>query len=581
VEGEAPDIALDRKGGRVELAGLDGPPDIVARPCRNAQRHVRRDALAAGAHEAPGQVDLARQAGAGAETRALAGTPGGAQVALDIGVGKLRLADLELDGRRRAGRARLHAPVQAGRQLVQRHRRLLEHAGEDQGAAVHRQTGLTAGLAGLELDVGARQSWPAHGAGRRRRQRGESQALDTPLGPVARRRVERALPADIERAGHARRRQLGQCAPRRVTDRQARGDGGHQRQVEPARAQAPAGHGGRRGLRGLRGRQQRLGLLPGQRHVARRPDHAVARGEAQLFGRGLHTRRIALDTHAGAQLAQGQRVEPAAHAQRDVGQRDVGRQFAPMAGLQLQPGACGAAAVVQVERQADVLAQLGHIGCRQVGEQRAGPAPPVAAAREQRLRERTAQRKALAPGGRRRGIQPHLVPPQAVAQHHVHIAQLQRRRLAQLVGPAQHALADDDLLLREQPVGRRTVVGRCIGAGLDVDPGDADAALRVAPHVELHAVDVQLRQAQLQCQQRLRRQRRAHRAEGERRLAGRVEHTNITQVEGRYPAAAAHGNGADAHRLPQGLAGLLFDRRTPCLDAGQNPPMQRQPSNYG
>ena len=67
----------------------------------------------------------------------------------------------------------------------------------------------------------------------------------------------------------------------------------------------------------------------------------------------------------------------------------------------------------------------------------------------------------------------------------------------------------------------------------------------------------------------------------ERRAPRAVEQPDLVQLEGRDPAAGVDADRTDAHRLAERRADALLDLRSPLLDAGQNPPVQRQPRHNG
>ena len=164
---------------------------------------------------------------------------------------------------------------------------------------------------------------------------------------------------------------------------------------------------------------------------------------------------------------------------------------------------------------------------------------------------------------------------QPVAHHEQHIGQHQRRRAALLVVPAQRAPANDEFMLAEQPVGRAR-----IGAArrpAEIEAGHLQPALRVAANFELRTVNQQLLEAQLERQQRARRQRRHHARQAQCRLCAGVQQDHVTQLEGRRPAARSHADAADANRHAERLTGPLFDGPTPVFDVGQNAPVQGQP----
>ena len=167
------------------------------------------------------------------------------------------------------------------------------------------------------------------------------------------------------------------------------------------------------------------------------------------------------------------------------------------------------------------------------------------------------------------------MPARAVAQHHVDLAQHERRRAAALVGPVQFRMAHDELGLAQEPVARAGVAAA--HTAFPVEPGDVHPALRVAPHLQPRAVDQHLLETQRQRQQRLRCQRGADLAEHQRLASLRIKDAQIAQAQRRHPAAGLHLDRADAQPQPHGPAGRGFDARTPFVDVRQNRPVQRQP----
>src|SRR6185312_15187022 len=113
-----------------------------------------------------------------------------------------------------------------------------------------------------------------------------------------------------------------------------------------------------------------------------------------------------------------------------------------LAVLEVEPAAQRAVALAQLERQRNATAQLAQVGARQLDIGAAAPLPPLARAREERLREAAAQAETVAPAGRRRRVDPHVVLAQAVADDELDVGERERRRVARLVDPAQRAGAD-------------------------------------------------------------------------------------------------------------------------------------------
>ena len=226
-----------------------------------------------------------------------------------------------------------------------------------------------------------------------------------------------------------------------------------------------------------------------------------------------------------------------------------------------------------------MVAQLGHVGPRQAGVQRAFPAPPVARARQQRPAGLANNGEAVAPIRRRCRVQPQLMPAAAVAQQQLHIGQCQRRGGALLVQPAQRAAAHQDLVLAEDPVGG--VVGAQRGGlGAEQQSAHVQPAGGVAPHVEPGILDQQLGEPQLQAQQRRHRQRGLHPRQAQRLAAGGVAQHHVLQLEAGQPATALRSQLPDLHRMPQCPRGQHFHPRAPFIQTRQNPGMQADPGRH-
>ena len=119
------------------------------------------------------------------------------------------------------------------------------------------------------------------------------------------------------------------------------------------------------------------------------------------------------------------------------------------------------------------------------------------------------------------------MPPGAVAQNQVHIGQLERRRAAQLVGPAQLAVKNRDLGLGKHPVGGRVVTAAA--AALDGKARDVDLAFCIAAHIELGTVQVQLLETEMQ--KRAWRDRRHHLRKAQCLTTARVKQLHIGELQ--------------------------------------------------
>ena len=191
-----------------------------------------------------------------------------------------------------------------------------------------------------------------------------------------------------------------------------------------------------------------------QAEVASGPVQAVIGRELQSLDGKLVT-VLVLGPQAPPQGLQGQglRSVPPLKLQRLY--RDIGHPAHGLSVIHIQPGPDRALALLQLPvLRTQILAQMGQIDMREVQISLSAPALQTPFMhRQQRLLEVAHDRKALAPALWRRGIQPQGVVPALVAQHQIHILQLQGRGIAQLVHPLQLAAADGDFGLGEDPVG--------------------------------------------------------------------------------------------------------------------------------
>ena len=565
MEGEVPEVALDPHGQVLHGAALHGPRHVGAGVRRNAQRQIARHADRRTMRDLAVELDVAGIAAAARDALPAAGRPGARQLALQVGIGKAHVLQLQRDlGRLAGGSGRIDMPLQRGAHLVHRHQRFLEDAGEFERAVDDAELRITALLGRVERDRRVAQPGPPDGIRLGRGLGCERQAAQCAFQLIGGRRVERAAPAGRKVAHHALRVQLAQQLAHRVAQRHARGDLRHQRQVQPLRAEVAACGA----LTGAR--------VPVQRHVAARPADAVAGQETELACRQCPVLVAMLAGEPAFDLREHQRLHVGGQLQRDLAQGHVDGRAAGLAVVHVEPGPHGAVAFAELERQRHVPAQLADVGARQLRVDDAAPALPVAALGQQRLGEARAQREALAPLGRRRGIQAHLVAAQAVAHHQLHVGERQRRRAALLVGPAQRAAADHELRLAEEPVGRRAVAA---ARSAQVQAGDEEMPLRIAPHLQMGVVDQQLVEAQLQGEQRMRRQRGHDAWQHERGVPAAVLQHHALQLQRGHPAGRAHADVANSHRNSECAGRPFLDLGPPLLDVRQNPPVQCQPGD--
>jgi hypothetical protein len=391
--------------------------------------------------------------------------------------------------------------------------------------------------------------------------RGERKIAQLALDAIAQRRIERTVPARPQLGDDAARADVGEQAAQRSADRHARRDLRHHADVEALGVELAPRH-----LAGFV-------LAPDDAHVARRPAQAVAGAKAELAHVDAGPVVALLRIDAARDLLEVNRLDRLVEAQRDRAQGKVDRGARRLAVLQLEPAAQRTVAFAQFEGQGDMAAQLAQLGARQVGVDPAAPAPPVAVAREERLVEAAAHAEAVAPARRRRRVEADVVVAQAVADDQLDIGERERLGVARLVDPAQRAGADHELVLAEEPVGGRVVVGGALAAR-EVEAGDTDAAALVAPHVEARAVDQKLREARLEREQRTRRQGGEDARQGERDALLGIEDAHVAQLHRRHPTARLRTDGANANRHAEHGAGARFDGRTPLFDVRQNQPVK-------
>lgn len=395
----------------------------------------------------------------------------------------------------------------------------------------------------------------AGGFRRGRRLRGDAQAADPPLGLVALRGAQRALPVQVDALDQPARRIGIEHAVRRIAERQPVGNEGQRGQVEPVGAQGAL----------LRRAAARGRVL--QPQVAAGPAHAVGGVELQGGGRELELFLVQLAGQPPGHCAQHQRLQAPAQRGVDAVEPEVGRAAHDLAPLHVGPQAQRAAAFADAGVEGDIAAQARDVHVGQVGIDLAVPGLPAARAhRQQRLAELPAQREALAPADRRRGVEPEAVAPGRVARHEAHVGQQQGLGLALLVGPAHGAALDHQLALGEKPVGGAGLSG---GVGVHVQARHVQLAEHVAAHVELRPFDVEL--LEIEAPQRARRHagHHPHEAQGFP-LLGVVQH-HVAQFEGGKETIGTRRDRPDAHGYPDGLAGLCLERATVIADSRHNP----------
>ncbi len=517
-------------------------------------------ARAVGAVERAAQVEHAGKARAAARACGVAGVPGGAQFALRIGIAKAGVADLHRDA------FTLHLPAHLAAQVVQQHHRVLEHVRQHQRAVGDHHRGFAGGLRQVHVHRGAAQTewrrWRARDSGHQRI--GQCQSGHPAAQLVALRRIPRSAPVGLDGFHQAPRGIALQVVVGGLRERQARGNAGQRRQVQAIGAEFAALASG-----------LALALASDlQAQVAPGPAQTVIGLELQSLREKFEPSQQPVTAQAPLYRRQRQRLQVRAQRGADIGQRDIGQAADRLPALHIDPGTQRAVAALERHAQIGIGAQARQVDAGEAAEQLAAPPLPMAAARAQQgLAELAADGEAFAPLLRRRGIDAQAVAPAAVAQQQVHLAQRQRRRAAQLVGPAQGAIAHHHLGLGEQPVGGAGIAGR---GRRKRQPGDENAPVGGAADIEFGALDVQLLEAQ--APQRARRQGQDHARQAQRGAALRIEQGHVAELDRRDQPLAARRDRADAHRYPQRARGQGFQRSAKLPDTRHNPAVKRAPA---
>ena len=539
----------------LHLAGgprKDGVAHIVPRLRWHGERQVAMHARAIGPRQRARKVQHPRKARARRRRRRVARVPAQPRLALGVRIGKAQLAGLDRDA------LALDLPAHPRFQPLHGHYGLLKHAGQAQRPVGHGQLGLPTRLGEIERHLRTTEAGDGrHGVVRRQRQ-----PCDLAANLVLLRLRQRPLPFGPQLLHQTTRRIVAHRAVHGVAQGQPARDLRQGGQVQPVGLQFAT-------------LSACLALSAvAQRQIAAGPAQAIVGHELQILGGQLKAVVQPATAHPPRHRAQRQWAQVLAQGSVDLVECHVHRAAADLAALHIHPRAHGAPALRDLQPlQIGVPVQARHVHAREVGEQLAAPALPVAAVRgQQRLAELAAQGKGCAPLGGRRGVQAHLVAARAVAQHHAHLGERQRLGATLLVGPAQRAAANRHLGLGEQPVGRRTVA---LGAVAEGQARDDDAPVALAAHVQLGAFDIDLLEPK--AQQRARRQRHHHARQAQRLASLGVQQGHVLQLHRGDQPFAARADGMDAHRYPQCALGLLFQLRTEVADTRHNPAMQPPP----
>ena len=562
VERHVVQVALDAKVRAGSHARHHGVAHIVAGILGNGQGQIAVYPRAIGAAEGAAQVQHTRKARTAGRSRRIAGVPGGAQLALGIGVGKVRFAHLH--GNALASQL----PAHLAAQLCQWQPGVFKHAGQHQGAIGHAHRGLACGLGHFQLHVGAAQAQCPAGA--HRCCAGQCQARDAGAHLVTAWSIPGPLPVSLHGVHQSFRGVGAQCFMGGLAQRQALGHARQRGQIQPV------------GLEFALRRCFAAGVGIAHAQVAARPVQAVVAHPLQALR--VQLKAPCQPPRAQAPLHRGQPQRLQIRRQRgvDIGQRHIGHGAHPLAALQVQPGTQCAPALCQRHAQVGVQVQAGHIHPRKIGKQLPAPLLPAATVRgQQRLAKQPGDVKTIAPLGRRRGVQPQLVAPGAVAQQHIDLAQRQRGSGALLVRPAHRATAHHHLGLRKKPIDGAAVIAGTTGQG---QSGDEHLARAVTANVQLGALDVELLKPE--APQRARRQRQHHALQAQRFAPLGIQQRHLAQFNGRNQPLRVRREGANAHGYPQRAFGLRLQLHAVFADsrhnrAVQSPPGHRQHQGSG
>ena len=452
-----------------------GVAHVVARFWRNDQRQVAVHARAVGAGKAPFQVEHAGKARLA--RRFVAGVPADGKAAGGVGAVHVNAVGLHADA------AALHLPVRLCFELAQGNARLFKHAGESEAATGDEHFGRAALGAGVHIQRGAVQPRRA-GSGIGPDGQGAGAELEAPVGNgggVCRGGFggRRVAPGGVQAVHLALDGARAQVLVRRFAQGQSGGQAGQGGQIE------------------LVGAQLAAGFFQLQAEIAAGPDRAAGVFKLQVFRAQGDAAAGPLPVRAARQRAQGQRRQARRQHGGNAGQRHIQRGLGLPPFAHAGPGAQRAPAFAQFHAQIarmGIAAQLRHVHAREIGIGLPAPLPPLPGVHgQQRLAEIPYQREALAPLLLRRGLQLHDVAAAAIAKQQAHVGQGDGRRGARFVHPAHLAALQQQLRLREKPVGKPRV-----GAGVarSIQPGHQQAAIGAAAQLHLGAVYHQLLKAQ-------------------------------------------------------------------------------------
>ena len=325
VEGDVVQIALYAELDVACAAGLDGIAHIVARVGGNAQGQVAVHPRAVGPAQRAREIHHAGEVGKPGALAGVAGVPGGAQLALRVGIGKSHIAGVDGDA------LPVHLPAHLGAELVERQHRVFKDSRQDQRARGNGQARLAAAV--RHVDVHIRTPKPRHGVAGLAVPSGQCEALHLAAHLVLLQCVERAAPRGV----HVVHETFGgvclQSGVRGGPEGQAAADLRQRGEVEPVCPQLALGERLPCGARVL------------QAQIASGPHEAIVGNELQPLGVELETTFQAPPPQPSFDGRQRQRLELGPQRGVDVGQRQVGRAADDLPTLHVGPGAQSASSL--------------------------------------------------------------------------------------------------------------------------------------------------------------------------------------------------------------------------------------------
>ena len=443
----------------------------------------------------------------------------------------------------------LALPVDAPVQGFERDARLGKNAREIELGLARRQGHAALRLARLDASRQSRE--PRHLAARARAEIGKAAAHRDAL-----RRGEIAAPLELRIEQPAARRQIGQ-EPAHV-----RGQGQRGRELRE-----------RLELDDVRRRRAR-GVGAGRSRLQDELEIGGGDGQSVFSAEGYPATAefIAVAERATLQApAHGHELERRKimrQARPDVGERDVRRALFHAAVFERGPDADRALPCAHIERVVDPRPPGSEVGVAELGVEPAVPGRGIGSAAAFQLGTQFDARAQLL---RRTRREPDRMLVAGISQAQVQRGKRQRRRGALLVAPLDLGVADDDLLLPEQPVGEVA-----LAVGREFHAGDVQGAVGVAAHLEPRSVDGERMQPNLAVQQRAPRDDVADRRQHQNLAALVVVEVHVGEADPRAQAEPSCLDAADLDRQADAALDRCDDVAAIALDVRQQPEAQRE-----